>query len=131
MCGGGGEPITYKELIPPETLEFRKKLYNLIGPLMGGQIQSYPGTLPYTQQPDPGQMAGLSTIMQMLGYGGYTWPGMPGAPASGGGSDGGNGGGGGGAGPNDNSGGYGGGDGPGSGPGGNPYKPKRPGRRNG
>jgi hypothetical protein len=81
MCGGGGQEINYKELIPPETLEFRKGLYNFLSPRYGQGMEQYPGQLPYTQAPDQGQMAGLSTILQMLGYGPYQWPGMPGAPA--------------------------------------------------
>lgn len=96
MCFGEGDPITYKELIPPETRTFRKGLYGYLDPKEGKalyeqQIPSYPGQLPGTQPPDPGQFAGLDMVMRMLGYGGYQWPGMPGSPGSG--TDGGGGGG--------------------------------------
>ena len=132
LCGGSGEKVTYQELIPPETRDFRRQLYNFLGgvnPLWKEQIPSYPGTLPYTQQPDMGQMAGLNTILNMLGYGPYMWGGMPGIPPAtdGGGGNGGNGGNGGGGG---NGGNGGGGDVP-RGPGVPPYqrggyKPERP-----
>jgi len=86
LCGGEGEPITYEELIPPETRQFRKGLYDYLGgwpPRYTRQIPSYPGQLPYTQMPDMGQLAGIGAILQLLGYPGYTWQGIPGLPGGG------------------------------------------------
>ena len=80
MCFEGGQPITYKEMVPPELLEYRNALYNWVNPSQ--QTPQYPGALPFTQPPDMGQMAGMNTILSMLGLGSYQYPQMPGVPGN-------------------------------------------------
>ena len=80
MCFSEGQPITYREMIPPEQREYRKALYDWVDPSL--QVPQYPGPLPYTQPPDYGQMAGMNTILSMLGAGPWSAPQMPGIPGN-------------------------------------------------
>ena len=118
---GGGKEVQYEEKMSPEQKAFRKAMYDFLNPpgqdaKWTEQIPQYPGPLPFQQQPDQGQMAGMGAIMQLLGYPGYQWSGLPGVPpveTTGGG----------GGGPPGGGGGGGGGNGPGN------YRPDRPWRR--
>ncbi len=68
--------------VPEDVKALRKKLIAMLQGNVGARATPLEGKL--TAGPDPMQLAANNTIMKMMGYGGYTYPGtagtVPGTP---------------------------------------------------
>ena len=80
MCDSGGEPITYKELMPPEQLAYRKALMSFVDP--SRQIPQYPGAIPYTQPFNEAQTGAMDILFKMANMGNFETPTLPPMPAN-------------------------------------------------
>lgn len=71
------EELKYTAGVPEDVKELRRRLIALIQ----GNVTTGTGVTPYNKPtvagPDPMQLAANNTIMKMMGYGGYTFPGFP------------------------------------------------------
>ncbi len=71
------EELKYSAGVPEDVKKLRERLIALIQ----GNVTTGTGATPYNKPtvagPDPMQLAANNTIMKMMGYGGYTFPGFP------------------------------------------------------
>lgn len=79
MCGEN-EQVEYTPGVPEDVRALRAKLIAMLTSNLGTGATPY--GKPTVAGPDPMQLAANNTIMKMMGYGGYTFPGF--SPGGGG-----------------------------------------------